>query len=111
MTSLTADLIRIVLIVWLAGLVLVIAAQIMRAKLPVGGLFASRVGGPPDPERVAMLAITLLVMGGYAMQVLTEGAQCRAPGVDCVMPDAPDILLIVLAGTNTGYLAGKLTRK
>lgn len=99
------------LLLWLLSLALVVGIQVLRGDIKTSGMLRSKGGTSIDPERVAMLLVTVLVIGGYAFTALSGELTLNEQTKAYQLPDAPDILLVLLAGGNTTYLAGKLSRR
>ncbi len=88
---------------WLALLALVIAIRILRGDIPLDGLLSSGSGGV-DPERVQSLLVFGFVLVAYVSEFagLPSGAKA--------LPEVPNSLLALLAGSNGVYLSGKIAR-
>ncbi len=106
-----AEMVRVLLIVWLSGLALCVLIAILRRRISLEGLFASKNAGRMDPERVAVFVSAVVAIGGYALQIMADGAVCNEDMSYCSMPDVPDTLLYLLAAGNGSYIAGKIVRK
>jgi hypothetical protein len=102
MAQLLADIVKFALIGWLGLLALVIAIRILRGDIPLAGLL-STTGSGIDPERVQALLVIGFVFAGY----LTEFAASTELKS---LPEVPESLLIVFAGSNGIYLSGKVAR-
>jgi hypothetical protein len=83
-------------------LALVIAIRILRGDIPLAGLL-STTGSGVDPERVQTLLVIGFVFAGY----LTQFAASTDPKA---LPEVPESLLVLLAGSNGIYLSGKVAR-
>lgn len=96
---------------WFAILTGVITLRLLQGTISLGGLLTSRLGEPIDAERVQSLAVFAFVISAYGLEGLdmltTLAAQPAGPAS---MPDIPDALLVLLAGSNSLYLGGKITR-
>ncbi len=103
MTGLLAKAVEFALITWLVLLALVIALGILRGDIPLNGLLSTG-GSGIDPERVQSLAVVAIVFGGYLMEVV------GAPSGARTLPEVPESLLLLLAGSNGLYLSGKVAR-
>ncbi|MCE9522498.1 MAG: hypothetical protein K8S25_08725 [Alphaproteobacteria bacterium] len=107
------DLLSIVLTLWLLGLALSILYAIFSGRIQMNGLFSTDVDndGIADeyhPERVQLLLISLLGIGGYA--VMTINAAAASPSALTVLPDVPEGLMMLLGASNSIYLSGKFGR-
>lgn len=106
-----ATILSYLLAAWLSALAAVIALRLLRGDINTKGLLQARADVETiDPERVTMMIITLLAIGGYAINALSAGATFNEQTNLYQLPDAPDALLVLLAGGNTLYLAGKISR-
>lgn len=103
MTWFLAEVVEFALIAWLGILALFVALSILRGDIPLAGLLSSRSGGA-DPERVQ----SLLIVGFVLVAYLVEFADL--PSDATALPDVPEALLALLAGSNGLYLSGKIAR-
>jgi len=107
------DLLSIVLTLWLLGLALSILYAMFNGGIQMNGLFSTDVDndGIADefhPERVQLLLISLLGIGGYA--IMTMNAASASSTALTVLPDVPEELMMLLGASNTFYLTGKFGR-
>jgi len=110
-SHLIAQTLTILLIGWLAALAFAVVIRILRGDINTTGMLRTRPGAGIDPERATMMLTTLLVIGGYALDVLSNGAiENPVTGKD-TMPDAPQELLLIMGGGNILYLTGKIGRR
>ncbi len=100
------------LLAWLAGLATIVCyRQLLGPTRPHGFLVTTPGavgGGSAQPERVQLLAVFLIAVAGYGLQVIEALGRATEPLT--VMPDVPDALLATLAGSQAVYLSGKFTR-
>lgn len=88
-----AEMVRVILVVWMAGVALCVLIAILRRRISLEELFASKNAGRMDPERVAVFVAAIVAIGGYALQIMADGAICHEGMSYCSMPDVPDTLL------------------
>jgi hypothetical protein len=89
------------LLAWLFALAAIIALRMLSGKIPVQGLLTT-AGGAADPERVQSLFVTAFVIGALITD-LPGSVERRS------LPEIPQSLLL-LAGSNSLYLGGKIAR-
>lgn len=102
MTQLLAEIVKFALIGWLGVLALVLAVRILRGDIPLTGMLSTS-GRRIDPERVQSLLVIGFVFAAYITQ-FAASTELRA------LPEVPDSLLVLLAGSNGIYLSGKVAR-
>jgi hypothetical protein len=110
--TLAADILSAGLRTWMLALAAVIAFRLLTGQINNHGLFRSTnraCGGGLDPERLQAGVAIPIVLGAYVLEVLQTGAVTTESG-QRALPDVPEALLVVLAATNSLYLAGKITR-
>lgn len=90
------------LIVWMAAIIALVALKMLTGKIPLRGLLSAVPGGAIDPTRVQSASVFLIVIGGYALNGL------NAVSTGAPMPDVPESLLVLLAGSSGIYLSGKV---
>jgi hypothetical protein len=95
------------LIVWFALLAALIMVRVLRRDIRVEGMLATRAEriGQVDPERAVAMAVFPFVIAYYVIEGLNADMSVRAS-----LPDIPQTLLVVLTGSNSLYLAGKIAR-
>lgn len=108
-----AVLLEFALLAWLGVLAAVVAVKILRGDVNTHGLLTTSQGGALDPERAALMVATLAVAGYYMIQTLgTPLADLYDEAVGgYVLPDLPTELLVLIGGSQAGYLTGKFIRK
>ncbi len=104
MTGLLARVVEYALAGWLGLLALVIAIRILRGDIPLNGLLSTTDAGGINPERIQSLLVVGFVFGAYLMEFFGAGSSTRS------LPDVPESLLVLLAGSNGLYLSGKIAR-
>ena len=102
MANTLAQLCGYALLTWLIVLGLVIALGMLRGDIPLQGLLTT-TGGQIDPERVQSLLVSLFVLGTFIVQVV------RSPSHGS-LPEIPESLVVLFAGSNGLYLSGKIAR-
>jgi hypothetical protein len=90
------------LLAWLFALAAIIALRMLSGKIPVQGILTT-AGGDADPERVQSLLVTAFVIGALITD-LPGSVERRS------LPEIPQSLLLLLAGSNSLYLGGKIAR-
>lgn len=98
------------MLAWMSLLALLIAVRALRGDIRVEGfLQATGAERTVAPERMVAMVIFPTVLLMYAMTALT--ADPVAASGRPTLPDVPELLLTLLAGGNSVYLAGKIARK
>jgi hypothetical protein len=95
------------LLIWLVLLAAIIAGRVLRGDLDTTGLL--RTALPDDgvaPERALSMALFPVVIVGYLFSALHADLSAAHPS----LPDLSENLLVMLAGGNGIYLAGKIAR-
>jgi hypothetical protein len=101
------------LVIWLALLAVVVGMRCMRGDINLAGLLAHDTAdlgdARPAPERVQLLVAFVFALVAYARLTLhaTQGADAPLP---TQLPEAPTELVMLLGGSQSIYLAGKLGR-
>ena len=97
------------LVLWLLVLAALVARDVF-FRAPPTGLLRRLDGSQAEPERIALLAVTM----GFAFYYLLTALQTPIDDliVDGVptMPDVSTEMLVVLFGTQGGFLFGKALR-
>ena len=107
--QLAARILQYGLLIWFGLLFGLIGMRILRGDIVASGLLSSRPRGQTvEPERALMVAVFPTVVLFYAYSALTT----ELPIVNGrpSLPDIPQILLMLLTGSNSIYLAGKIAR-
>ena len=104
------------LLVWVGALALVLSYRILTQRVPTRGFLNLEIQGRSTgrlaPDRVQLLAAFAVALAGYAFHALAAGP----PHIDAAsglpsMPEVPQSLLVLFAGSHAIYLSGKLGRK
>ena len=97
---------------WLAALVGVVAVKMLRGDINTSGLLHGPETRDLDPERAASAIATLAIAGYYVIQTLGTplDSLMTAPGV-YTMPDLPEEALVILGGSYSAYVTGKILRR
>jgi len=104
-----ARLLEYGLLIWFALLALLIGFRILRGDIRNSGFLTTRAGRQSvDPERALMMAVFPVVVITYAYNALT-GDLPMVNGRPS-LPDVPQQFLMLLTGSNSIYLAGKIAR-
>jgi hypothetical protein len=90
---------------FLAALAAAVATQLLNGQINTRRMLCGRITGPPpryyfSPERVQLLAVTLVAAIHYLGLVLTN----PTPGT---FPAVPEAVAAVVGGSNALYLGGK----
>jgi hypothetical protein len=108
-TSHIGPLLAWLLAIWLAGLALVLIVKGMGFLRGLRELISSDLGavaaGRIDPARVQLAMVTI-----FAAVVFVANAWRAIFGPVHVMPDIPDGLLTLVAGSHAIYLSGRVGR-
>jgi hypothetical protein len=94
------------LVGWLALLAAAVLYRGWAAGISITDLLrsSSSLDASFDPERIQNLALFLFVLGGFVLTAL-RGFPTKS------LPEIPETLLVLLAGSNGAYLTGKVIRK
>lgn len=94
------------LLAWLVLLALIIMSRALTGELKTDGLLAMRRGAKVAPERALSMLVFPVVIASYAYLALHADVSEKA-----ALPDVPEQLMMLLAGSNGIYLAGKIARQ
>ena len=101
------------LLFWLGAMALVVGWRCLNGAINLTGMLAHDVKDQndqrPAPERVQMLVSFLFALIAYARLALaaTQGHDTPLP---TRLPDAPNELVLLFAGSHSIYLIGKFRR-
>jgi hypothetical protein len=99
------------LLIWLALLAMLIAVRMLRGDIDAMGMLShKREHDSVAPERVVHMAVFPIVVFYYIHAALALDVSAVAEGTRPSLPDIPSNLLMLLTGTNSFYLLGKLSR-
>jgi hypothetical protein len=107
--QLAARILEYGLLAWFGLLFALIGMRILRGDIIASGFLTNRANGQAvEPERALMMTIFPAVVLYYAYTALTD----EVPMVNGrpSLPDIPQYLLMLLTGSNSLYLAGKIAR-
>lgn len=104
------SLIQYAIPAWLLLFFAVILMKMLRGDINTNGLLKSWQGGPTDPERAAIMALTIFAAGYYLISSINTGVQANPQSGSPTMPDVPDGILVLLGGANGIYISGKIIR-
>jgi len=110
--DLATDILRAGLLFWLAALAGILLYRLLVGEISMAGLLRTRAADGSsvvNPERLQAVLLVLIVLGAYVIDALRGGVVKDAEGL-LSMPDVPDALLVLLAGSKGLYLAGKIQR-
>jgi len=88
---------------WLGLLAALIGFRIMNGQIGTRDLLSVRPSGPVSPERVQLLLVWLIGVGGYALMALESPSP--------TLPEVPESLLFAMAGSQSIYAGGKILRR
>jgi len=93
------------LLVWFGLLIALITVRILRRDINVSGFLTPTPGSEVAPERVLAMAAVPTVLVMFVLEALRVDLATHPS-----LPNIPDILVTVLTGSNSLYLAGKIAR-
>ncbi|HWA91909.1 MAG TPA: hypothetical protein VG889_17855 [Rhizomicrobium sp.] len=105
-----ASLVEKALLYWLVAMAAVVVWRCVSGRINLAGMLTHSDADPrPTPERVQLLVGFLFATVAYAQLAL---AATQAPGspTPTALPDVPNELLVLFAGSHSIYLAGKFGR-
>jgi hypothetical protein len=94
------------LLTWFVLLALLIVGRVLRGEIGAAGLLSDAAGSGVTPERVVAMAVFPTVVIMYTITALHVDVATAA-----TLPEIPDAVVTLLAGSNSLYLAGKIARK
>lgn len=92
---------KAMLLGFLFALAVLVVLRLLSGAIRTGGMLAAREGGPPSPERVQLLVVSLAGMGSFVALAFQQHA----------IPDPPDWMLGAFILSNLGYVSGKSIRR
>jgi|ERR1700752_509356 len=100
------------LLAWFGALALLLALRMLRRNITISGMLMAEHGaGRMAPERILQMAAFPVVLFYLIQQGLqVDVAAALEQGVRPSLPNIPENLITLLAGTNSLYLAGKIAR-
>lgn len=106
-----AKLFAAALLIWLIVLFVTIAYRVISGSVNVAGLFRTRAAaggraGAVEADRLQLFIAFLLTLAFYAKDAVAQ----TQTGVPTGLPEAPEELIAILAGSNALYLSGKIGR-
>ncbi len=103
-----AKLLSTGLLVWFGLLLALIAVRVLRRDINVTGLLS----GKPDPQGEQVLPERVLAMAVFPSILIyyVINAMHADVGATLSLPNIPDGMLVMLTGSNSLYLAGKIAR-
>ncbi len=106
-----AELLQLFLLGWLGALTVIIFVKMLSGDINVTGLMRSAKSPEADPERVALVLLTVAVALYYLVHSIGIPLE-ELKGADgkYSMPDLPGDALILLGGSQTAYITGKIFR-
>ncbi len=106
-----SKIVEVFFIAWMVVLFSVVMIKLLRGNINTFGLLCTSNGSSSDidPERLVLVISTVIAAIYYIM--LTMETTCF-PGVPgCGLPDIPDELLMILGGSHSAFLTGKIFRQ
>jgi hypothetical protein len=108
-----AQMLKVGLLAWLAGLMLIVVGRVLRGDISSRGVLADhrdRAGSETTPARAIAMLVFPLVILFLVVQALNFDPSVIPPGATRPsFPDISDNLLLLLTGGNGLYLAGKMS--
>lgn len=95
---------------WLTTLAVVVLLKTFQKQNGLGSMIAAPGRSQADPERIALLMITLGVALYYLIHTISLPLTALETSDGYSLPDIPDEFLILLAGSQTAYVSGKSLR-
>ncbi len=93
------QIVRLEIWLWLGGLIGVVVYQMLTGRINTRGLFSAKDGSSNmSPGRLQLLAFTLAGAALFLFQVVQNPHR---------FPDVPPEFLLLISGSNAGYLLGK----
>lgn len=93
-----------IMVVFLSGLLVITTFKLLAHQINVRGLLADKVSGTFSPGRFQLLLVTFGGAAFYFFKIV--GAADSG-----ALPPVPAELLLVIGGSNVGYLGGKIYSK
>jgi len=106
-----SKVVEIFFIGWMVALFSVVMIKLLRGDINMAGLLNTpQVSNSDiDLERLVLVISTLIAAIYYIM--LTMEMTCFPDVPGCRLPDVPDELLMILGGSHSAYLTGKIFRQ
>lgn len=104
-----AKLLSTGLLVWFGLLLALVAVRVLRRDINVTGLLSNKPDPQGDqilPERVLTMAVFPSILVYYVILAMHTDVSGPIPS----LPNIPDGMLVILTGSNSLYLAGKIAR-
>lgn len=93
-----------VFVLFMNALLLVVAFKLLGGQINTRGLLADKETGTFSPGRLQLLIVTLGSASFYFFQIVSVADTSTLPSV-------PAALLLIIGGSNVGYLGGKIYSK
>ena len=105
------EILKLFLLGWLGALAAIMLVKMLRGDINVTGLMCSANSTDADPERVALVMLTVGVALYYLVNSIGIPLE-ELKGADgkYSMPDLPGDALVLLGGSQTAYITGKFFR-
>ncbi len=108
-----SEFLALFLLGWLGALAVIVLIKMLRGDINTTGLMCSAKGpdSNADPERVTLVMLTV----GVALYYLVNSIgipleELRGANGEFYMPDLPSDALVLLGGSQTAYITGKIFR-
>lgn len=106
-----AEFLQLFLLGWLGALTAIILVKMLRGDINATGLMRSANGADADPERVTLVMLTVAVSLYYLVHTLgVPVAELEGADGKFYMPDLPGEALVLLGGSQSAYITGKIFR-
>ncbi|MGB1027106.1 MAG: hypothetical protein ACPGYL_11160 [Rhodospirillaceae bacterium] len=100
------DICKWLVVGWLCAVLALVAYRLLRGEIRTDGLLRTHPQAMIDPERIQMLAGTLLSALLYGILALGQIGDETVKS----LPEVPDALLVLFSASHSLYLGGKLGR-
>ena len=90
-----------VFIVYIGGLIAIITFKLLAGRINTRGLLVDKATQKFSPGRLQLLLVTLGGASFYVLKIVDATNTVE-------MPQVPEIFLLIVGGSNIGYLGGKI---
>ena len=106
-----AEFLQLFLLGWLGALAAIVFVKMLSGGINVTGLMCSAKGPKADPERVTLVMLTVAVALFYLVHSIgIPLEELKGDDDEFYMPDLPGDALVLLGGSQTAYITGKIFR-
>lgn len=112
-----SKIVELFFIAWMVVLFGFVIIKLLRGEVNTVGLLSTpqnsnepqKLSEQIDPERLLLVISTIIAAVYYIM--LTMQTTCAQGATDCWLPDIPNELLMLLGGSHSAFLTGKIYRR